>query len=265
MEEFKEAVRVRVEASTSELGDAARAQFERLAEPLLTGVRSSLEEQVYPAAAAAASLLDVGRAHAAALEESALARVRGASPRPCLRPARAAHAPAEGVFLALDHPNSALGLGTAALLVAVRFPSAPRTPHPAQLPPTRRALWSGTFGRLRSDASRLASAERRLAGQAEALASQEQEARKLAERAALASEEYGRGRAKLVAAGGQLRSLAASARRQEARSAGLLDDVQRLKLAAPLLRDASAAAHEATKARREVERSLRKVAHLVPV
>lgn len=68
-----------------------------------------------------------------------------------------------------------------------------------------------------------------------------------------------------MAAGGQLRSLAASARRQEARSAALLDDVQRLKLAAPLLRDASAAAHEATKARREVERSLRKVAHLVPV
>jgi hypothetical protein len=162
---------------------------------------------------------------------------------------------AEGVYVALEHPNATLGLSAAALLLA--------------LPPSRRALWNGTFGRLRSDASKLASAERRLAHQTQALAEQSHELRKLAERSALASDEYGRGRAKLLAAGGQLRQLAASARKQEQRLVALLDDVRHLKLAAgasaPLLQDAAAQARVATAARVEVERSLRRVASLVPI
>ena len=157
--------------------------------------------------------------------------------------------------MALENPNAALGVGTAALLLA--------------LPATRRALVSSTLGRLRSDASRLASAERRLALQVESLDGSAKELQKLAERASLASEEYGRGRSKLLAAGGQLRSLAQVARKQEDRLVALVDDVRYLKLPGgssnELLRNAAAQASAATRQRVEIERSLRRVASLVPV
>jgi len=138
------------------------------------------------------------------------------------------------------------------------------------LPYTRRALWSSTFGRLQSDASRLAAAERRLAGCSQTLELQGRELGKLTERATLASDEYTRGRSKLLAAGGQLRSLAKQARKTESRLQGLVDDVRRLKVAAgevpqPLGTKAAEAAAEASRQRSSVERSLRSVAGLVPV
>ena len=134
------------------------------------------------------------------------------------------------------------------------------------LPFTRRALWSNTFGRLQSDASRLASAERRLAGCSQSLELQGQELGKLTERATLASDEYSRGRSKLLAAGGQLRSLARQSRKTEARLVSLVEDVRRLKgEVPPLAHKAAEQAGEAARQRSMAERALRRVAGLVPV
>ena len=102
----------------------------------------------------------------------------------------------------------------------------------------------------------------------ELLEAQRQEMAKLSERVNLAAVEYGRGRAKLVAAGSQLRALAKTARSNQRRVDGLLSDL-RYQRALPgaqgLEAEAAAAAAAAAAARRAAEKELRKLAGMVPV
>jgi hypothetical protein len=161
---------------------------------------------------------------------------------------------AEGVHAAIEHPAGALAAGGSLLLLA--------------LPPSRRALYNATIGRVRSAESQAASAARRAAGLREALDAQAKELGKLTERAGLAQEEYARGRSKLVAAGSQLRSLAASARKVEDRTALLLDDLRHMRhlpQSADIRAAASEAAAMAAKQRAAAEKHMRKVACQVPV
>jgi hypothetical protein len=216
-------------------------------------------------------LLSTARAHYATSEEVALSRVRGArAARGACQSVRCAQKTllasetlvrvppslphAEGVHAAVEHPAAALAVGGSLLLLA--------------LPPSRRALYAATIGRVRSADSQAASAARRTAGLREALDAQAKELGKLTERVGLAQEEYARGRSKLMAAGSQLRSLAASARKVEDKTAMLLDDLRHMRhlpQAAELRSAASAAASLAAKQRSAAEKHMRKVACQVPV
>jgi chromosome segregation ATPase len=113
----------------------------------------------------------------------------------------------------------------------------------------------------------LASAERALGAQRESLGEQSREIAKLTERVALAEVEYARGRAKLLAAGGQLRGLAASARKTEDRLAVLLDDSRHLRspFKKQMVTDAAAATAAAAAQRAAVEKHLKRVANMVPI
>ena len=118
----------------------------------------------------------------------------------------------------------------------------------------------------------LDSAQRRTQSLRLALDDQQKEMAKLTERAELASEEYTRGRAKLLAAGGQLRRLASTARSLEDKLAACVDDVATVRLRhggtdahAGVVTLAKQAAAEAVAQRATVEKHLRKVANLVPV
>lgn len=219
------------------------------------------------------------QAHYAATEELALHRVRGAGRvvvhapgflqwadiRLCrlvavavvLRPP-ALLPPTVGVHYALEHPTTASAVALTSAVVL--------------LPVTRRAVWAATVGRLRSDAAVLDAAQRRAQGLTQALDDQQKEIAKLTERAQLAADEYARGRAKLLAAGGQLRRLAGSARRLESKAAACVDDVAHVRLRhggtdahAGVVAQARQAAAEASTQRVSVERHLRMVANLVPV
>jgi len=158
------------------------------------------------------------------------------------------------VRFAAQYP-AAVGLGAGGLLLLA-------------LPPTRRALYDATIGRVRSAEAAAASAARRGAALRQCLDAQALEARKLGERVQLAQDEFSRGRSKLVAAGSQLRSLAAQARSVETKAALLLDDLRHTKAHATvdeLRRAAASVAKEAAAQRAEAENQLRKVACQVPV
>jgi len=163
-----------------------------------------------------------------------------------------------GVHYALEHPTTA---SAAAFTSAVLL-----------LPVTRRALWARTIGRLRSDTAVLDSARRRAETLSHSLEDQQKEIAKLTERAQLAADEYERGRAKLVAAGNQLRRLASSARSLESKAAAVSDDIANVRLRhggtdahQGVTSMSRQAASEAASQRASVERHLRKVANLVPV
>jgi hypothetical protein len=219
-------------------------------------------------AAGAQELLATARAHYATAEEQALARVRGAARlrrgcgatpnrtrtvRPTLTPLAPSRA-AAGVHTAIAHPAAAAAAGGAALLLA--------------LPPSRRALYAATIGRVRSADSQAASAARRAAALRELLDAQAKELGKLTERVQLAQDEFARGRGKLVAAGSQLRSLAATSRTVEDKAALLLDDLRHMRAlpgAQALRAEVAAAAAAAAKQRGATEKHLKKVACVVPV
>jgi hypothetical protein len=154
----------------------------------------------------------------------------------------------------MEHPGAAAAAGAGVLLLA--------------LPPSRRALYAATIGRVRSGEAQAQSAARRAASLRESLDAQAKELGKLTERAQLAQEEYARGRGKLVAAGSQLRSLAASARKTEDRTARLLDDLRHmahLPGAQAVRAEAAEAAAAAAKQRAFAEKHMKRVACLVPV
>ena len=162
---------------------------------------------------------------------------------------------ADGVRAASQHPAlfTAGAVGTTLLL----------------LPPTRRALYAATIGRVRSADAAAAAAARRGAALRQTLDAQALEARKLGERVQLAQDDYTRGRSKLIAAGSQLRSLAAQARAVETKAALLLDDLRSAPRAAAgideLRRAAASVAKEAAAQRSAAEKQLKKVACQVPV
>ena len=136
------------------------------------------------------------------------------------------------------------------------------------LPPTRRALYDATIGRVRSAEAAAAAAARRGAALRQTLDAQALEARKLGERVQLAQDDYSRGRSKLIAAGSQLRSLAAQARSVETKAALLLDDLRHASAAGgaqELRRAAADVAKEAAAQRAAAEKQLKKVACQVPV
>ena len=169
---------------------------------------------------------------------------------------------ADGVHLALEHPNASAACGFAAGVLL--------------LPVTRRAVWASTLGRLRGDAAAVASAQRRAALLRSTLEDQAKEISKLTERADLAEQEYARGRVKLLAAGGQLRKVASQAASLQNKLAGSLVDVESLRLRHPVA-ETTAEAHAAVVAttkdalsaaqqqRARVDKHLRRVANLVPV
>ena len=262
MEEVSQLLRAKVDSAVGSLRGAASASWDQST----LGVREAVATAIAPVAERGQELWATAQAHYTATEELALHRARGAlglrvsvTPPPnkphlycCTRPV------AVGVHFALEHPTTAsvVALGSALVL----------------LPPARRAVWSATLGRLRSDAAVLDSAQRRTQSLRLALDDQQKEMAKLTERAELASEEYTRGRAKLLAAGGQLRRLASTARSLEDKLAACVDDVATVRLRhggtdahAGVVTLAKQAAAEAVAQRATVEKHLRKVANLVPV
>lgn len=227
-----------IQASVQGAIESGEAFARRMAATAVSHASAAASDALAPAAERGAALASTAAAHLAASRASVVAR--------------ADHA----VALAAEHPApaAAAAAATAALLFG----------------PTRRALLRQTLGRLRSEGAVLASAQARAAALAARLDAQAKEAAKLAERVALAESEVVRGRAKLVAAAAQLRSLGRMAKANQAGAASLLDGLRFLRIkpggaggaavtAEALRRDAAAAADAALHQRRGLERTLRRV------
>lgn len=176
-EEVVSQISATVEKSVETASDTAL----RVGRAGLVAASAALSEALAPVAAKASEVYASARASAAELEEVAAVR---------------AHSLLDA---AAEAPGAAAGASLTLLALA--------------LPSSRRFLYRQTIGRLRSDAALAASAASRATALRGTVYEQQKEVAKLAERVLLASDEYTRGRSKLIAAGGQLRALGRAARR----------------------------------------------------
>mmetsp|Transcript_4116 Transcript_4116/g.12945 ORF Transcript_4116/g.12945 Transcript_4116/m.12945 type:complete len:238 (-) Transcript_4116:1189-1902(-) len=174
-------------------------------------------------------LTDTGIAHYKAAEEIVFSELKGL------------------VLTGMENPNTSMALiGGTALLVS---------------PVTRGILYRMTIGRFRSEESVYRSCERKMHGLKDSVKESKAEFEKLEERVKLAEEEYERGRRKLSAAAGELKSLHGRVGGGERRADTLVAELRRLpsKAALSLRSEAAESAAALRRQRTDIERRMGRI------
>jgi predicted RNase H-like nuclease (RuvC/YqgF family) len=148
----------------------------------------------------------------------------------------------QGILYGMDHQVISTASVTAVALLSV--------------PGLRRMAWRATFGRLSSQENLLKTSESSVSSMLSDLHVQKNEIEKLGERLTMAQKEYARGRAKLVAAAKEMRTLESRAGKSERRAKDLLYEIRgiRAKGALQLRSDAAVVVEAAKTQRRQVEK-----------